>query len=237
MYADWIAWLTSQVVAMGVDVRTKTHVSEEMLNRRRPDAVILATGAEKVIPPIPGIELPLVCSAFQILSGEVEPGKNIVIIGGGMIGMETADFILAEGEGGCPKNYGPELVEGRRFGTVPGARPNVTVVELLPRSPVKKFAAHGYMLHKRLRDAGGRLLLGTKVERILKDSVVVSSEQQGEETLPADQVAIAVGTRSRNELKPILEKMNIRHFVVGDAVQPRRIIEATEEGARAAWNL
>jgi pyruvate/2-oxoglutarate dehydrogenase complex dihydrolipoamide dehydrogenase (E3) component len=126
--------------------------------------------------------------------------------------METADFLIAKG---C----------------------KVAVIEMLPRSPVKKFAAHGYMLHKRLRDGGGRLLLGAKVERIEQDYVIISSQERGEEIIPADQVVIAVGTRSCCELKGILEKRNIRHFVVGDASQPRRIIEATEEGARAAWSI
>ena len=99
------------------------------------------------------------------------------------------------------------------------------------------LAAHGYMLHKRLRDGGGRLLLGAKVERIEQDSVVTSIREKGEEIIPADQVVVAVGTRSYCELKGILEKRNIRHFVVGDASQPRGVIEATEEGARAAWAI
>jgi pyruvate/2-oxoglutarate dehydrogenase complex dihydrolipoamide dehydrogenase (E3) component len=174
--------------------------------------VILAIGAEKIIPPISGIELPIVCDAFQILGGEVKPRENVVVVGGGMIGMECADFIIAKGS-------------------------TVTVVELLPRSPVKKAAAHGYMLHRRLRDGGGRLLLGTKVERIREDSVVVVSEEGGEQVLPADQVVIAVGTRSRDGLKKAVEEQGIVCHVVGDASQPRRIIEATEEGARAAWSI
>ncbi|RJP69073.1 MAG: FAD-binding protein [Candidatus Abyssobacteria bacterium SURF_17] len=212
VYDAWIQWLIFQVQAIGVEVKTHTLVTETMLDEEQPEAVILATGAEKIIPPIPGIDLPLVCDAFQILGDEVKPLRNVVIIGGGMIGMETADFLIDKG---CA----------------------VTVVELLPRSPVKKFASHGYMLHKRLRDGGGRLLLGTEVVAIREDSVVVVSEERGEEVLPAEQVVIAVGTRPRNELKEALSERNIRHFVVGDASGPRRIIEATEEGARAAWDI
>jgi hypothetical protein len=54
---------------------------------------------------------------------------------------------------------------------------------------------------------------------------------------PVDQVIIAVGLKPHDELKEILQAKKIRHFIIGDALQPRRIIEATEEGARAAWNL
>jgi pyruvate/2-oxoglutarate dehydrogenase complex dihydrolipoamide dehydrogenase (E3) component len=212
VYDDWIQWLTRQVRASGVEIRNDVLVTEEMLDGERPDVVILATGADKIIPDIPGIGLPLVCDAFQVLGSEVAPGKHVVIVGGGMIGMETADFLIEKGSG-------------------------VTVVELLPRSPVKKFASHGYMLHTRLRDGGGRLLLGTEVKSIQEDSVTVVSEEAGEQVLSADQIVIAVGTRPRDTLKKFLEQRNIAHFIAGDAVQPRRIIEATEEGARAAWQI
>lgn len=212
VYNDWIQWLIAQVETIGIEIRTNTLVTRETLDEAKPDVVILAAGAEKIIPSIPGIDLPLVCDAFQILGKEIEPRENAVIVGGGMIGMETADFMLDKGS-------------------------KVTVVELMQRSPVKRFASHGYMLHKRLRDGGGRLLLGTKVESIREDSVTVVGEETGEEILPADQVVIAVGTKSRNELKTTLEERNIPHFVVGDASSPRRIIEATEEGAGAAWEI
>jgi 2,4-dienoyl-CoA reductase-like NADH-dependent reductase (Old Yellow Enzyme family)/thioredoxin reductase len=211
VYEEWIQWLIGQVEKIGVGIQTNTLVTERTLDERQPDVVILATGAEKIIPPIAGIELPLVCDAFQILGAEVKPGKNVVVVGGGLIGMECADFLLDKGS-------------------------SVTVVELLPRSPVKRGAAHGYMLHKRLRD-GGRLLLGARVESIQEQSVTVVSEETGEEILSADQVVIAVGTRSRNDLEKILNEKGIPHHVVGDASQPRRIIEATEEGARVAWNI
>jgi NADPH-dependent 2,4-dienoyl-CoA reductase/sulfur reductase-like enzyme len=212
VYDDWIQWLISQVETSGVKIRTGTHVTEEMLDEAGPDIVILASGAEKIIPPIPGIELPVVCDAFQVLGGEVAPGNEVVIVGGGMIGMETADFLIDKGS-------------------------SVTVVELMQRSPVVKMASHGYMLHKRLRDGGGRLLLGTRVEGIGEDSVTIVSEDGVQETLPVDQVVIAVGTKSCADLKTTLEDKKINHVVVGDANQPRRIIEATEEGARAAWDI
>jgi 2,4-dienoyl-CoA reductase-like NADH-dependent reductase (Old Yellow Enzyme family)/thioredoxin reductase len=211
IYGEWIEWLISQVEGMGVEIRTNTLVTDTMLDDGKPEVVILAAGAEKIVPFIPGIDLPLVCDAFQILGGEVSGRENAVVVGGGLIGMETADFLLARGS-------------------------NVTLVELLKRSPVTKFASHGYMLHRRLRDGGCKLVFDTKLERIQEDSVVVVSEGE-QKLLPADQVVIAVGTKPRDELKKALEEKEIRHFVVGDASRPRRIIEATEEGARAAWDI
>jgi hypothetical protein len=60
----------------------------------------------------------------------------------------------------------------------------------------------------------------------------------GEQILsPVDQVIIAVGLKPRDDLKKFLQARGISYFVIGDALKPRRIIEATEEGARAAWSI
>ena len=64
-------------------------------------------------------------------------------------------------------------------------------------------------------------------------------ETNGERTTlsPIDQVVLAVGLKPRDELKEILEALKIPFAVIGDARQPRRIFEAVEEGAKAAWEL
>jgi len=211
VYGEWISWLIAQVESLGVSIQTNTQVTDSMLSEGDLEVVILATGAERVIPPVPGIELPLVCDAFQILGEEVAARENVVVVGGGYIGMETADFLLERGS-------------------------NITLVEMLSRSPVTKFASHGYMLHKRLQEGGCRLLFDARLKNIREDSVIVVSKDE-EQTISTDQVVIAVGTKSRDELKETLQDKGIRHFVVGDTSQVRRIIEATEEGAKAAWEL
>jgi 2,4-dienoyl-CoA reductase-like NADH-dependent reductase (Old Yellow Enzyme family)/thioredoxin reductase len=211
-YGVWASWLTAQVKKMGVVLQTGTEVTESMLSEGNPDAVILASGGKQVKPDIPGIDLPLVCNAWQVLGGAVPTGKHAVVIGGGLIGMETADYLCQKGT-------------------------QITLVEVLKRSPVLKITSHGYMLHTRLKAAGCRLLFNTAIKKIEASSVTVLIEGREQILFPVDQVIIAVGLEPRKELKEILQTRKIRHFIIGDALQPRRIIEATEEGARAAWNL
>jgi len=86
------------------------------------------------------------------------------------------------------------------------------------------------MLHTRLKEAGCRLLFNTTVKKIEESSVTVVIEGREESLSPVDQVILAVGLKPLNELKEILQKQKIRHFIIGDAIEPRRIIEATEEG-------
>jgi 2,4-dienoyl-CoA reductase-like NADH-dependent reductase (Old Yellow Enzyme family)/thioredoxin reductase len=212
VYQEWGEWLGAQAKKMGVTLHPGVEVTERMIQDGNPEAVILALGGEKIIPEIPGIDLPHVCDAWQILMGEAAPKKHALVIGGGLIGMETADFLSQKGS-------------------------LVTLVEVLKRSPVLKITSHGYMLHTRLREAGCKLLFDTMVKRVEPSSVTLVSQGTEEVLSPVDQVVVAVGLRPVTNLKKFLEEKGVRHLVVGDAVSPRRIIEATEEGAKAAWNL
>jgi 2,4-dienoyl-CoA reductase-like NADH-dependent reductase (Old Yellow Enzyme family)/thioredoxin reductase len=211
-YGVWASWLTAQIKKMGVIVHTGIEVTESLISEGNPEVVILASGGEQIKPDIPGIDLSLASHAWQILEGAVPPGKHAVVIGGGLIGMETADYLCQKGS-------------------------QVTLVEVLKHSPVLKITSHGYMLHTRLKEAGCRLLFNTTVKKIEESSVTVLIEGREQVLSPVDQVIIAVGLKPHDELKAILQAKKIRHFIIGDALQPRRIIEATEEGARAAWNL
>ena len=212
IYLDWIQWLARQVEKAGVTIQTAKPVTESMLAQGKPEAVILASGGQKLVPPIPGIELPHVFDAWQILGEKVAPGKNILVVGGGLIGMETACFAAARGSA-------------------------VTLIEQLPSSPVLKFTSHGYSVHKYLRQKEARLRFGCTLKSIQKESVTLAANDQQEQLTGVDQVIIAVGMKPRVDLKAALEKHGIRHMIVGDALKVRRIMEATEEGARAAWEL
>jgi 2,4-dienoyl-CoA reductase-like NADH-dependent reductase (Old Yellow Enzyme family)/thioredoxin reductase len=211
-YGIWVSWLTAQAKKMGVILRTGAEVTGSMVSEGKPEVVILANGGEPIRPDIPGIDLPLVCHAWQVLGGVVPPGRHTVVIGGGLVGMETADYLSNRGA-------------------------QVTLVEVLKRSPVLKITSHGYMLHTRLKEARCRLLFNTDVKKIEEPSVTVLIDGREEILSPVDQVIIAVGIKPNDELREILKAQKIRHFIIGDALEPRRIIEATEEGARAAWNI
>ena len=211
-YGEWIKWLENQLKTSGVTVNTGTTVTEQMLNNSNADVVIEAMGAENKIPVIPGIDHNMVCNALQILDGSLSPGKHAVVIGGGLIGMEVADFLSEKGA-------------------------NVILLEMLPRSPVLKFTGHGYHLHKRLSKSGCSILLNTRVEKIHDNAVDIVSSEKRDVISPVDQVVIAVGMQSRRNFEKILTDKGIARYVVGDALNPRRIIEAVEEGAKAAWEI
>jgi pyruvate/2-oxoglutarate dehydrogenase complex dihydrolipoamide dehydrogenase (E3) component len=212
LYGDWIKWFERQVLKSKVVLNTGIKVTENMLLETSADVVISAIGAENKIPDIPGIDHKMVCNALDLLDASVPPGKQAVVIGGGLIGMEAADFL--SGKGG-----------------------SVTIIELLPASPVLKFTGRGYHLHKRLAKGGGSILLNARVERIRDNAVEIAVGENREVISPVDQVVIAAGMQSRKNLVEAIKNKGIACYVVGDALNPRRIIEAVEEGAKAAWNI
>jgi NADH dehydrogenase FAD-containing subunit len=77
----------------------------------------------------------------------------------------------------------------------------------------------------------------TRLEAVEEGSIVVSTAGVQRRIEPVDQVILAVGVTPRQDLKDLLQARNIRHVIVGDALEPRRIVEATTEGARAAWEI
>ncbi len=127
--------------------------------------------------------------------------------------METADFL-------CEKGL-----------------EDVTLVEMLEKPPVPPISAHGTMLHRRLGAAGAKLMFNTKLKKIEDEAVVVITGGKDRRLHPVKQVIIAVGVTPRRDLQEMLAKKNIGHFIIGDAKESRRIIEATTEGARAAWEI
>lgn len=212
IYGEWIDWQAGQIEKSKVEIKKETEVTEALLAEGKPDFVIVATGGEKLVPPIAGIDKPFVCDAWQILDKRVAPKQNVVVIGGALIGMEVADYLSETGV-------------------------KVTMVEMLKRSPVLKITSHGYMLHKRLREKNCQMVFGAQVKTIGEDFVEFNLSGEMSRIAPVDQVVIAAGMKPVNALQSVLEKLGISFAVVGDARTPRRIIEATEEGARAAWTL
>jgi 2,4-dienoyl-CoA reductase-like NADH-dependent reductase (Old Yellow Enzyme family)/thioredoxin reductase len=210
-YLDWVDWAVRQTEKFPVKIRYGQEVTAEMLGEQKPDAVILAAGAYPVTPEIPGMDGPNVVDARDLLVGTAASAGPAVVLGAGYVGMETADFLIARG------------IE-------------VTLVEMLPSFPVGKHTAHGYWLHKRIKEAGGRIILGAMVTRI-EEGAVVYRQGDEEKTLSAALVVTAMGAKPDSALEGALQKLAIPYRTVGDAKSPRRLLEAIHEGDRAGREI
>jgi 2,4-dienoyl-CoA reductase-like NADH-dependent reductase (Old Yellow Enzyme family) len=210
-FLDWAEWAVRELGKKGVNVNCNSRVTEEFLRQDRPDAVILASGAFPVTAPIPGIDGPNVFDARDVLVGKVRPVSPTVILGAGYVGMETADFLVARGV-------------------------DAVILEMQPFPPVGKHTAHGYWLHKRLRQAGARLFFGAEVSAI-RGGKVTYVQGEEEKTVDAGMVITAMGAKADDTLGPVLDRLGIPFRTVGDAISPRRLLEAIHEGYKAGNEL
>ncbi len=202
-----------QVLRAGIDVRLNTRVTPALIDEIKPDAVVIAIGAQPVNFNIPGIDLPHVYNSHDIMSGRADISGDIVVVGGGLVGLEVAEC-LAENKS---KVTVIEMLEG--VGRDLGAFRQICVMENL-------YCDNIATMDK------------TKCLEIKKG--VLLAEQDGKPVeLKCDFVVIAIGAKSNDfsDIKQACESRSIPSYVIGDAQKPRRAIDAIAEGFEIARTL
>lgn len=212
-------------------------VTEDVLDREKPDVVLLASGAVEIEPPIPGAKLPLVVGAWDVLAGRVQTGRNVAIIGGGAVGVETALFLAQKGTLPADAvkflfiNKAEPVEDLYRLSTI-GTK-KVMIIEMLEQAgqDIGKSTRWGMMqdLHRHRV----RVKTNTKACEITPSGIVVETEN-GLEEIAADTVVLALGTRSFNPLEEICKRNEVPFKVIGDARQVAKAFDAIHEGYRAA---
>ena len=199
--------------AAGVVIRLNCEATVDKVRDSHADAVILAAGS---IPVFPGFcrNAPNAVTADRILSGEVKAGAKVLIIGGGLIGCETAEY-LAE------RNH------------------CVTVLEMQPEVAKDMESRTRRYMMPRLKKYGVTLLTGTQVLHIDDCGIVTVKMPDGsEQTLPAfDTLVVAVGYRPEKTLAGELQAAGIPFTCIGDCDHVAKILNATESGLAAGANV
>jgi 2-enoate reductase len=201
-----ISYMERQIIKEGVTVKLNKEASAEEVCKKQYDKVILAAGSRALLPPIEGIEL--ASPANDYLLGLKKPGKKVVVIGGGLVGCETAAYMKETAE-------------------------EVTIVEML--DDILVIADHclnnDQALRTMIKERNVDVVGGAKVTKITSDGIEYIKEGKPC-TLPCDTVIIAAGYLSNNQLEKELEE-KVELTVVGDAEAPRKIITAVHEGYHA----
>jgi len=232
--------LQAQVVARGVKVVLNTPVDPALVEREAPDAVILATGAVPVTPPIPGAELPHVVQAWDVLAGKVRTGRRVVILGGGAVGVETALLLADKGtlSGDALKfllvNRAEELED--LYELASRGTKEVLVVEMIDKVGRDIGKSTRWAMMQDAERAGIAVRTATRALEITPTGVRVDSGQ-GTEEIPADTVVLAVGAKSHHPLLEVLEQKGIPVTVAGDARQLAKAFEAVHQGFDAGRSI
>ena len=92
-----IDYLEAQLRKSGTNIMLGEEATYQSLIKLQPEVVIIATGAQQIVPKIEGIDKPNVVYAWDVLRGDVKTGNKVVVIGGGMVGLETAEYLAEKG--------------------------------------------------------------------------------------------------------------------------------------------
>jgi NAD(H)-dependent 7beta-hydroxy-3-oxo-delta4-cholenoic acid oxidoreductase len=210
-------YLTTQLAKAGVEVRLNTEVTESLVAEERPDVAIIATGGEPLVPDIPGIDGPRVTTYQEVLAGRVPimPGK-VLIIGGGMAGCETAEFMFQQGDYPLVGHTSVTIMEMR----------DAIATDMSPEGRV--------VLMDRIRRKGIQIMVRTEVKEFLEDGVVVERDGREETIRGVERIVLCMGMRPVDELAARIGDEVGEVHVIGDAKQGRRLYEAIREGRETA---
>jgi len=206
-----INYLSHQLEKLRVKVELNKEATLEAVTRFNADEVVVATGALPIIPDIPGVGGDNVVTAINVLVGKAKVGDRVVVIGGGMIGCETAEFLVDEGK-------------------------KVTVVEMLERIGQDIGPTTRWVVLKRIREIGIEVLTSAKAIGITAEGVIIEREGTTR-AIKADTIVLAVGLEPDKELADRLREKVPRLHAIGDCVEVNKILEAIHEGWRIGCEL
>lgn len=195
---------------LGVEIRLNTTVTPELIRELNPHTVINAIGAQPLIPAIPGCEKAFVVNSHDVLAGKEDIKGKTVIIGGGMVGMEVAEYLAERGV-------------------------QITVLEMMDEVCKDMGSTRKICVMEHVCEAGITTITDVKVTEI-RDGAVIGEKDGQIQEYPCDHAVIAVGARKRDGslLEAACRELGIGYFAVGDAAMARRAINATREAFDAA---
>ena len=209
---DFIDQLERRLQKLPIKIIIGKPFSPASLRRGKPDGVIIATGAKPFFPPIDGIHEAKAISVEDALSSSTPLGEKVLVVGGGGIGAEVADY----------------LSENRK---------EVTLIEMREGIALDQVGHLQHFLNKRLREKGVQILTSTKAIRFEKEGLWVEDPQGTKKLGGFDSIVIALGSMPNNALVESLKGKVPEVYVIGDASKPREVMEAVLEGEEIALKI
>lgn len=235
-----IEYYRNMLVCHNVSLHLDTRVDDRLILKKKPDYLIVAEGAEPLVPPIDGIDDPSVILAWDLLRDDLLLGDEVAVIGGGAVGLETALKIAAKGTITPEMLYflfahEAESVERLRELMFRGTS-SVTVFEMLPKVGKDVGKSTRWVLMSELERYGVTITTEAEVVSI-KNGLLTYKKGEQTHQRQFDHIINAAGSRSVSNIAAKIEKLNIPFAVVGDGNKPGKINDAVHGGFLAALDI
>lgn len=210
-----LQWYKNQLTELQVKIHKEQAVTPELIQAENPDVVFVATGSKPIKLMIPGIDRENVTTATDLLLGNHQAGSSVAIVGGGLVGCETALWLAQ-------------------------ADKKVIIIESaqeLMSSGQPVFHSKKKMLLDLLRLYQVEILTNSGVVEILDQGIVVMDKQFHRNTVTVDTVVLAIGFAAENELYRQLSGKVPEIYAIGDAQAPRNIMHAIWSANEVARNI
>jgi len=189
---------------LGVHIQLREFVDKQKIEAFSPDAVIIATGSELTMPQIPGMRNTNGLSFKEVLKGEVKiEREKVVVLGGGLIGLETALFLTS---------LGNDVTVLKRYETI---SENIDPV----------YAPH---LLSNLQKQGVNIISKVMTMEIEQNQVLIKTHSKELNKVYFDKIVLTRELMPSNKLAKEIEASEV--YLIGDALKPRRIFNAVFEG-------
>jgi len=204
-------YLIGEIKRSGVEIHSGEEVDSDLIEKLKPDGLVIAVGGIPILPSIPGLEMDHVVLAKDVLLEKAKVGDSVVIIGGGQVGLEVAEYLAKNGKKVMVVEILDELARGM---------PSIAKLPLLCR----------------LEELGVRIWTKAETKEI-KGKEVIVKYKGSEKRVGADTVIIAVGSGPNHQLFEKIKGKVSEVFIIGDSLKPRRILEAIAEGFETAVKI
>ena len=199
---------------LGAEIHYNTPVDLDLIAREAPDILFIATGSTPLIPPIPGIDGPRIYTGDQALESPVELGEHIAILGGGLIGCETAEEFASSGK-------------------------KVEIFEMRDDVAVELTESRRTFMLRRIHELGIAIHTNAKILKVDLPSITIQQDDVQTTLTGFDSLIVAAGRQPEDGLLQAARDRfpNLRIIPVGDVTGPSLAIEAIHGATDAVLSL
>ena len=218
---DILAFFRNELARLTVDIRCNTPLTADLIDAIDPDQVILATGSLPDMPVVKGLfnTRMMLTTTVDVLQSDASAGDNIIVLGGGMTGLITADFLAA------PEDA-PDGLTGR------GKR--VVVLNRRKRFAEEMSSNDRYYLRERLKGDGVVLYKRVSITRFTDDGAVFKTAGETITLSGFDSVVISEKQQAIRDARALADYSRAAFHLIGDAKSPRHLMYCISEAEELA---